>query len=74
MAINNQLIIDVRAKLLEELPEKYSHLIDEYDNAVARPNFRGAFLILMEVSKIKDWKPSEYLNQLIGRFWHEVAE
>lgn len=74
MAINNQLIIEVRTKLVEELPEKYSHLVDEYDNAVARPNYRGAFLILMEVSKIKDWKPSEYLNQLIGRFWHEVAE
>jgi len=74
MAINVDLIDEVRTKIQAELPAKYGHFVHEYEVAIKRPNYREAFMVLMKICKLSDWKPSESLNQLIGRFWHEVAE
>ncbi len=74
MAINHKLIEDLRGQLERELPEQYLTILIEYNEAVAKPNYRAAFMSLMKTNKIQGWHPSEILQQLIGRFWHEVAE
>lgn len=74
VAINYALIEEIKEIVEREVPAENGSLVEDFKRFIAIPNYRAAFAILAIIEKNKSIKKTEHFRNLIGRFWHEVAE
>lgn len=74
LTTNMTLIDELRELVQREVSATNNELAKEFEHYISVPNYRAAFHVLMRIEKNDSIKKTEYFRNMMGRFWHEVAE
>lgn len=67
------IVNQLTTQLKKELPVHLTKNIDVFLELVYKKDYRRAYLILDDVKKEPNWRPSKLLLELFEKFWWDLA-